>query len=1155
MNILAAAVVGYLALTLFVGLWFSRKQPNTLEEYALASRSLSTIALTVSFIATFLGSGDIEMMDVAYKHGLRMLISYTAALLLGLFILYKYVYPRLIGEGYLTLGDLIEPLFGKNARVLIGLGGAVYCFGYITSELTMMGHFASMAGMSPTLLILLAGTSLVLYTVTGGVRSVAITDFLQFVFIVAGLFFLSKLACIRLGGFKSIFSQIWANPDYHSHIAIWEDLPKWWGDRLSKTVFWAWPVTFLSPPFFQRIVMSSSRRQLGGMVKFFSCFFGVFSLLVITISFGGLLLPSVQAEVPQQKVFLLAFVHALVHSKAGLLLVLLLVLSVMLSVADSFLNAGSVVLVRDVVKPLFKDSVIDELRWVKIVGIFLGIGSIAFSCTFGQLPADLHYAAGRVLLSIAVCPLISGILGLKTTPRMFWACVGSFLLVSVGVGATQWNHVLGLGKGIERLRYIWHFALPASVSVFFVMHIFEFGKFAQKRESASREFLPKQEDRGWFQFSSLVEAARERARKYGKENVLFPLFMSVVYMLPSITGTQSIEDHVGVETIILSIGVGLCALLLGRVFWPPQALRGFSLYYFISLGYCLPFFFTFRFFCDPADPLSIVCYALASLLLSALVDVNLFVLLTILGNIGAVITWKLYRGDWLPTLDFDQGWGIIWTFFASLVVGFFFGRRRQNRYDLLHEGLLQAAARERQLNTDYLHALDHSQAFVDNLEEQCLDSLERDGRLLMSGKLESSKVEHIAEKMILSAVYLRQLDRHLYGHLTLSLSPYSLEEVARAVLGTAPLPSDRIQLELDGLSLQETVRWDLPKIKEVVLQALLALDQTVPEEDLLLIRFDRVTISYREEGKLLKEAAAVRLLIREQQRRLLPEEKYVLDLEASDTDRAGDILTSRVQRIVEAHRGKLEQGDGYYILVLPQQVNDVRPKKLDNPAISKEQLEKAIHTVLPEEAELRAELQSAGLLTPDIEKAITFMKKYHAGQKRKLEGPFAIHPLECASIVLSYLQSHPQPKKGSSKEASVEQILIAALLHDVVEDTKADFSLIGSIGGPAVQQMVARVSKLTMGPLSLKLENEEAAEKFTDVSDPIGYYAALIKLADRLHNLRTIDGHPKLEKRKKIARETEKVYFGLARQLGAKEILLEMRRICEGVLGEKFPPL
>ncbi len=189
-----------------------------------------------------------------------------------------------------------------------------------------------------------------------------------------------------------------------------------------------------------------------------------------------------------------------------------------------------------------------------------------------------------------------------------------------------------------------------------------------------------------------------------------------------------------------------------------------------------------------------------------------------------------------------------------------------------------------------------------------------------------------------------------------------------------------------------------------------------------------------------------------------------------------------------------------------------------------------------DQAELVRQIQS---YNPDvkpevIERAYAFAREKHGEQIRASGEPYYTHPIEVASI-LAGMRMDPAT-------------IVTAILHDTLEDTVATFDELKKEFGPEVAALVNGVSKLT------KIESQSVegkqAENFRKLvlamSEDIR--VLLVKLADRLHNMRTLHHIAKPEKRRRIARETIEIYAPLAERIGLHKIKEELEDLSFGHL-------
>jgi len=162
-------------------------------------------------------------------------------------------------------------------------------------------------------------------------------------------------------------------------------------------------------------------------------------------------------------------------------------------------------------------------------------------------------------------------------------------------------------------------------------------------------------------------------------------------------------------------------------------------------------------------------------------------------------------------------------------------------------------------------------------------------------------------------------------------------------------------------------------------------------------------------------------------------------------------------------------------------------------------------------------------------RAYHYAEQAHDGQYRRSGDPYIIHPLAVANILS---QMHMDP-----------QSLMAAMLHDVIEDTAVPKDALVQQFGEVVTELVDGVSKLTH--IKFESQEEKQAGNFQKMAMAMArdIRVILVKLADRLHNMRTLDAMPP-EKKRRIARETLEIYAPIANRLGISNIRIELEDLC-----------
>lgn len=164
-----------------------------------------------------------------------------------------------------------------------------------------------------------------------------------------------------------------------------------------------------------------------------------------------------------------------------------------------------------------------------------------------------------------------------------------------------------------------------------------------------------------------------------------------------------------------------------------------------------------------------------------------------------------------------------------------------------------------------------------------------------------------------------------------------------------------------------------------------------------------------------------------------------------------------------------------------------------------------------------------------VKRAYYYAEQAHDGQFRRSGEAYVSHPLAVADILADMRMDY--------------QSLIAALLHDVIEDTSVSKQGISKQFGETIAELVDGVSKLTQIEFASKAEAQ--AENFQKMAMAMAndIRVILVKLADRLHNMRTL-GIMRPDKRRRIARETLEIYAPIANRLGMNDVRVEFENLC-----------
>jgi hypothetical protein len=250
------------------------------------------------------------------------------------------------------------------------------------------------------------------------------------------------------------------------------------------------------------------------------------------------------------------------------------------------------------------------------------------------------------------------------------------------------------------------------------------------------------------------------------------------------------------------------------------------------------------------------------------------------------------------------------------------------------------------------------------------------------------------------------------------------------------------------------------------------------------------------------------------------------------------------ERIVKAHYGysasTTQEETFTLVYVIPVDVRDVRSKDMDTPQMQLGTSWPRADDTYPgaqaqEQAFLQAVKEQSQADPVLVAKAIDVIKDSHGPVKRQSGEPFYLHPISVAQIVLDYNQD--------------EATILGALLHDTVEDTPLTLEQLALLFNKEVSDIVSGVTHMESHQATtykVLLSHPENIHRLLGAEDQRVLY---VKLADRMHNMRTIEAKPHASQRR-TAEETLLFFVPLAKYLGLTEAAEELKNRSFGMLGK-----
>jgi hypothetical protein len=392
-----------------------------------------------------------------------------------------------------------------------------------------------------------------------------------------------------------------------------------------------------------------------------------------------------------------------------------------------------------------------------------------------------------------------------------------------------------------------------------------------------------------------------------------------------------------------------------------------------------------------------------------------------------------------------------------------------------------------------------------------------------------------------TAAYIEQAIYRITDYIRLEVIEINLDELLGQVKATLKLQDldPTPKLILKTATQVKIIQADLNKIKQLLVDSIVYIQNHNTIHKPILVGLEDATLGHTIDHikNYTRKLAALKFTITTENKLPATQPLYMVSptkTASLNPQTTSDPTLLENLRIVDAHYGYAEiQSPNTHVYVIPVNVREVRGKVMEllrEPAAADpDELKHPLAIEL--EQKLLDRLQGSKVDLKVIERVLNLIKKYHGGVKRRSGEPFFTHPMQVALILMDY-----------SKD---QDAIVAALLHDTVEDTSLSMAHIRRMFGEKVAFLVNKATNLEDKIKRISLQEHETNYRLMNYEDE---RAAFIKLSDRLHNMRTIKGHSLLDKQKRIANETLLFFVPMAKQLGMSAMAEELEELCLGVL-------
>ena len=413
-------VILYLLLTIAVGLLASLRVHST-RDYVVAGRTLPLYVVTTMVFATWFGSETVLGTSSTFlKEGLRGIVSDPFGASLCLVFVGLFFAARLYRMNLLTIGDYYRARYDATAELLTSLCIVVSYLGWLSAQIVVIGlvlNVVTQGAVSMGVGIVIGAAIVLTYTLRGGMYSVAWTDMVQMVVIVAGLLYIFVLVAGQAGGVGTVVNhaqaagklEFWPAPEARDVLA-----------------FTGAAVTLMlgsipQQDVFQRVTSARNERVavagavLGGTAYFLFAFIPIFIAYAATLIDPAMVARLIEKDHQQ-------ILPTLILTHTPLLAQVLFfgaLLSAVMSTASATLLAPSVILTENVLKRFLGSGISDRglLRAMRIVVAAFAVGVTLFALNSDSTIYEMVVNAYKVTLVAAFVPLAAGVYWRRATSQ------------------------------------------------------------------------------------------------------------------------------------------------------------------------------------------------------------------------------------------------------------------------------------------------------------------------------------------------------------------------------------------------------------------------------------------------------------------------------------------------------------------------------------------------------------------------------------------------------------------------------------------------------------------------------------------------------------------------------------------------------------------
>lgn len=429
---LLASVVAYLLVSVLIGLYVARNVKNT-ADYAVAGRHLSLPIVTATVFATWFGSETVLGISSTFvEEGLSGIVADPFGASMCLILAGLFIAPKIYRLNLLTLGDYYRVRYNRAVEVFCSACIVVSYLGWVAAQISALGlifNVLSDGAVSQEWGMVIGASVVLIYTLFGGMLSVAVLDFIQMVVIAAGLVYIMWIVADLAGGVGTVVD--------HAEAA---GKLQFFPEEFSYVLWVPFVGAFLTMAFgsipqqdiFQRISSAKNEKTavrgavLGGSLYFFFAFIPVFlaygAIMIDPATFTAMVTEDSQMVLPN-----LVLNHTPLFAQIVFFGALL---SAIMSTSSATLLAPAVSFSENIVKVVFPKMDDKALLLTMRVSVFVfTIIVVAFAINSESSIFEMVEGAYEITLAAAFVPLVFGLYWKKATSQ------GAVFSIIVGVSS------------------------------------------------------------------------------------------------------------------------------------------------------------------------------------------------------------------------------------------------------------------------------------------------------------------------------------------------------------------------------------------------------------------------------------------------------------------------------------------------------------------------------------------------------------------------------------------------------------------------------------------------------------------------------------------------------------------------------------------------